>query len=411
MTTTGANLDAARLARLVEASRILNSTTNKEDLLDYIIKEAAELTNTEATSILLLDPNTRQLYFVAASNEIEPQMANTPVSLENSIAGAILTANKPLYIPNVAEDPRWNKNIDQAIDFKTQEILGVPMRDVNGEPVGVLEAINKLEGNFNREDVETLSALADLAGVAVEKARLIEELQDAYAEISELDHLKTDFIAVASHELRTPLAIILGYVSFLRDEAPPEMAKHMDSVLEASNRLRRLIQEMLNFQYTDAGEDSLKAEQLNVPDMLQIIVAENDEPARAKELTVTIHVADNKIPIKADRETMAVAIGNLVNNAIKFTTKGGQVDIYAETRSNEVWIRVEDTGVGIPNDKLERIFKRFYQVEHHLNRRHEGMGLGLAISKELVELNNGRIWAESTIGEGSRFYIVLPLAK
>ncbi|NJN54184.1 MAG: GAF domain-containing protein [Anaerolineae bacterium] len=232
--TTGflPQLDNKRLVRMVEISRILNSETHLEQLLSHIIEEAAELTDSEAASIFLLDPRTRQLLFTASSNPIPANMANIPVSLDNSIAGAIVKANRPMYIQDVSQDPRWNKNIDQAIEFQTKSILGVPMRNGNKEPVGVLEAINKQgAAHFVREDFETLTVLADIAGVAVEKARLIEELERANSELAELDELKTNFIAIASHELRTPLSVILGYVSFLREEASPDMAAQMDSVL------------------------------------------------------------------------------------------------------------------------------------------------------------------------------------
>ncbi|MCA9957057.1 MAG: GAF domain-containing protein, partial [Anaerolineales bacterium] len=179
-------LNAERMARLVEISRVLNATTNLEHLLYRIITEAADLTNAEAASILLLDPKTQQLHFKASSNEVPPEMADMTVSLDGSIAGAILTENKPMYIQDVSKDPRWNQNVDDAIAFRTRSILGVPMHNVAQEPVGVLEALNKKGGgDFSIQDFETLSILADIAGVAVEQARLFNELQQANAELNE----------------------------------------------------------------------------------------------------------------------------------------------------------------------------------------------------------------------------------
>lgn len=402
------NVDAVRLARMVEVSRELSSTNDLDTLLKLIISEAAALTNAESASILLLDRHTRELRFKATSGEMSPEMADTPVPLNNSIAGAVLQSNEPMIIHDVSRDPRWNSQVDQAINFRTGSILGVPMHD-DARPVGVLESINKQSGAFTDEDVNILGILADLAGVAVERARLIEELRRANQQLAELDRLKSDFIALASHELRTPLSIILGYVSFLRDEASPEMAKQLDSVLRAAVRLRSLMQDMFNLKYVDAGEATLNAADFDMVDLVRDLIAQRDETAFAKQQTVNLQLPAEPLPVLADRGMIEVVVSNLFNNAIKFTPEGGRIDVTLERRDGELWLCVSDSGIGIPEDQLERIFNRFYQVEPHLRRHHEGMGLGLAIAKELVELHQGRIWAKSRVGEGSHFFVALPL--
>ncbi|MBE2200837.1 MAG: GAF domain-containing sensor histidine kinase [Anaerolinea sp.] len=401
-------VSSSTLARLVEISRELNSKTDIDDLLTHIIQQAAALTGAEAASILLLDPHTRQLHFKAASDEMDPAMADAVVPLDSSIAGTVLTSNQPLIIADVAQDPRWNPSVSQAINFQTRSILGVPMHDVD-RPVGVLEALNKHEGGFTPEDVETLAILADIAGVAVEKARLIQELQHAYDELNELDQRKTDFIAIASHELRTPLSVILGYVSFLRDEADPAMAEQLDNVMAAAVKLRSLIQDMLNLQYVDAGQATLSLEPINLGTLLREIVLANKDTIIARQQQVTLRLPSRHLVTMGDRQVMGIVLNNLLDNAIKFTPGRGRIRLTLEVNGAEAWLHVQDTGVGIPQDKLERIFKRFYQVEHHLRRQHEGLGLGLAIARELVELQNGRIWAESIEGQGSVFHVALPL--
>jgi signal transduction histidine kinase len=401
-------VSASRLARMVEVSRELNSTTNLDALLKMIITEAATLTGAEAASILLLDPHTRELRFKATSGEMLPEMADTPVPLNSSIAGTVLTSNKPLIVNDVSQDERWNPQVSRTINFPTGSILGVPMHDVS-RPVGVLEALNKIDGQFTQEDVAILSILADLAGVAVEKARLIDELQRANQQLNEMDRLKSDFIAIASHELRTPLSIILGYVSYLREDADNESARQLDSVLRAAVRLRNLIQDMLNLQYVDAGKASLDQGVIDLVELIKSLVAEKDETALAKQQKVKTQLPDSPMPILVDRSMIQVVISNLFNNAIKFTPENGLITITVEEHDNEAWLSVKDTGIGIAEDKLDRVFNRFYQVEPHLRRHYEGMGLGLAIAKELVELNRGRIWANSELGAGSQFYIAFSI--
>ncbi len=404
-----AKLGVTRLARMVEISRVLNSATNFDQLLNYIIKEAAILTNTEAASILLLDPDTRDLFITASSNDVPPQLATTPVPQDSSIAGAILKGNRPMHIPDVSQHPLWNKGVDKAIEFQTRSILGVPLRNVGREPVGVLEAINKIGGDFTRQDAEMLTILADIAGVAVERARLNENLQQAYTDLNDLDQLKTNFISIASHELRTPLAVILGYLGFLREESSPEMADQFDTVLDAAVHLRTLIQDMLNFQYVDTGQEALVMSPVDLVELVRELTAVRDETAVAKQQSITIDLSDEALPVMADQNVIEVVIGNLIDNAIKFTPQGGHINISVARYGHEARVCVRDNGIGIPNDQLDRIFKRFYQVEDPLRRHHEGMGLGLSIAKDLVELHQGRIWVESQENEGAAFLVALNL--
>jgi signal transduction histidine kinase len=403
------NVTASRLARLVEVGRELNSATNLNVLLKLIISEAASLTGAEAASILLFDANSRELRFKATSGEMPPGLADMPVSISNSIAGAIWQANEPLIVDDVAADSRWDPQVDRAIDFRTRSILGVPMHDVS-RPVGVLEAINKRSGVFTAEDVATLVILADLAGVAVEKARLIGRLRLAYRKLNELDRLKSDFIALASHELRTPLGVILGYVSYLREEAGPGMADQLDTVLQAAMRLRQLIQDMLNLHYVDAGETRLKSKEFDLVQLTCQAVAQRSDLASLRGQTLRTRLPDTSLLVYADEAMLEVVLSNLLANAFKFTSDAGNIEVSAHRVENEAWLAVADDGIGIAADQLERIFDRFYQVEPHMRRSYGGMGLGLAIVKELVTLNHGRVWAESEPGCGSSFHVVLPLA-
>lgn len=405
-------LGSRRFARLVEASRILNSTSELSELLDFIINEAAALTNSEGASLLLLDPNTRELRFRATSNETLGNLENVAVPLDNSVAGTVFRTNEPLIIEEASSHPRWNSEVDRAIGFQTHSILGVPMHDVSSQTVGVLEAVNKRDGAFQPEDVETLTTLADLAGVAVERARLVDELKQAYQQLNELDQLKSEFIALASHELRTPLSIILGYVSFLREETDsPATANQLDRVLKAAVRLRSLIQDMLNLQYVETDKHRLTMETFNFVNVVRDVVEERDETSDVKRLTVSMRLPEERLPIFGDQGAMEVIVSNLLNNAIKFTPEGGEVDVILRRQGDEAWLEVCDTGIGIPAEQLGRIFTRFFQVEHHLDRSHDGLGLGLAIAKDLLEAQGGRIWAKSQVGKGSQFFVAMPLVN
>jgi len=277
--------------------------------------------------------------------------------------------------------------------------------------MGVLEALNKQNGRFTREDAKTLVILADIAGVAIERARLSENLQQAYEELNELDQLKTDFIAVASHELRTPLSVIMGYVSFLQEEANESQASQLDSVMGAAVHLRDLIQAMLNLRYVDGGDTPLNLKTINLVELSQDILTASHETAVAKQLTITIESPPIPLFVLADKNVLEVALNNLMNNAIRFTPNEGKIIIRLEQQGTEAWFSISDNGIGIAEDKLERIFNRFYQLEPAMVRQHGGLGIGLSIAKDLVEMQNGRIWAESIENQGSTFTIALALVE
>lgn len=392
-----------RLERILEISRELTSTVAVEPLLHKIVEVAAELTDSEASSILLLDVRTGELRFRAASND-PFQLRDIPVPVEDSIAGAVLVSGEAAIISDTHADPRHYEVVGQRTGRETRSLLAVPLQ-IKERRIGVLETINKQEGDtFGQEDVETLTTLAAQAAVAIENARLVEALRQAYERLGELDKLKSDFIAIASHELRTPLSLILLYAAVVGETAGPQM----DVVLRAALRLKHIIETMLNLRHLETGQMmlapvsfDLRAEVQEACDAYEII-------AEANELVLEIDLPDEEVTVQADEEKVRVVLDNLISNAVRFTPAGGRVQVALCSRGNEVEISVADTGVGIPPQELERIFDRFYQVEDHMTREHGGMGLGLSIVRGLVELHGGRVRVESVPDQGSRFVVVLP---
>lgn len=401
------NVSAETLIRIIEVSQQLNTTTDVDILLNQIIQTAAELIGSEASSLLLFDPKMGNLRFRAAAGDRSAELKNMSVPLKGSIAGTIFLKNEPMIVDDVTNSNIWKSSFDDEVEFQTQTILGVPLHDGSGKVVGVLEAINRKTGTFDDTDVAVLSIFADLAGVAISRAQLFEELQQAYDRVNELDRLKSDFIALASHELRTPLSVILGYMSFLRTDVRGTQAAQVDSIMRAAIRLRNLIQDMLNLQYVDSSDRIEGRETVNVTRLIRKLATERREMAQARKLIFRLHLPKEELCTLAEPKMMEVVFNNLIDNAFKFTTSGGRIDIGAASRNDEIWIYVRDTGIGIPEDQLNRIFDRFYQVERHMDRRFEGMGIGLSIVKELIELHEGRVWAQSVEGKGSEFFVVL----
>jgi signal transduction histidine kinase len=393
--------------RMLEISYELNSTADLDTLLRIIMDAASELTSCDSASVLLLNPRTRDLYFAATSQRSSPGLIGMTVPLENSIAGAILLNEEPIIVSDVSQDPRHHKKVGEDLDYEIRSLLGIPML-AEEHKVGVLEAINKIEGEFDQEDVETLTTLGNLAAVAIHKAALITQLQDANEQLSQLDQLKSDFIAIASHELRTPLAVILGYVSLLKEDVG---GAELERVLDAALKLRELMEGMINLQYIDAGESKLDLSTFSLAELVREVIEEQGHLVEASKHKVQLYLPRGSSDVVADRPTIRLVLTNLTSNAIKFTPAGGNISINVRQQADEIWVSVRDNGSGIPLAQQSRVFTRFFQLEPHMTRRHGGMGLGLSIAKEMLDLQHGRIWLESTEGEGSTFTFALPLAK
>ncbi len=396
-----------RLERILEISRELTSTVALEPLLHKIVNVAAQVTGSEAASILLLDTRSGELHFRAESGD-SSKLLDIPVPVEDSIAGAVLISGEPCVLADAPADPRHYDAVGQQIGFQTRSLLAVPLQ-IKERRIGVLETINKEdEGAFGPDDTEILTALAAQAAVAIENARLIGALQDAYERLGKLDQLKSDFIAIASHELRTPLSLILLYAVVLQEQLGDEAGPQLEAVLRAATHLKDIITTMLNLRFLETGQIDVSPAGFDMRSVVGEACRDSEVIAETKGLVLRADLPDDVVPIQADKEKIRVVLDNLISNAIKFTPEMGEITVTLRSRGDEVEITVSDTGIGIPQDELERIFDRFYQVEDHMTRRHGGMGLGLSIVKGLVELHGGRVWAESTLGRGSRFIVLLP---
>jgi signal transduction histidine kinase len=397
------------LELMVQVSRILTSTLDIERLLKLISKTAAELVHSQDASIILEDQRTGTLVFLAAAGPKSNELMNIQVPIEGSIAGTVYKTREPLIVQDTETDPRHYDEVDREIEFDTRSILAVPMI-FKERAIGVLEAVNKLNhGRFSEHDVQILSTLAAQAAVAIENARLVTELQEANARLAELDQLKSSFIAIASHELRTPLALILGYATFLREDADGAASEELDMVLQGAMQLKGLIEDMVNLSHLEAGSAELDLSEFSLQSVIQEAIEAQQQFAATKSLEIRPSLPAESLRVRADREKISIVLNNLLNNAIKFTSTGGRIQVTVRPQTGMVAVSVVDTGVGIPADELNRIFDRFYQVESHLTRYEGGMGLGLSIAQGIVELHGGHIWAESVKGHGSRFTFTLPI--
>jgi signal transduction histidine kinase len=398
---------ALQLARLAEISVTLNSTLDIDQLLQFILDTAISVLACEAASIMLYDERKQGLFFTASTDSTAARLAEIRIPMESSIAGTVFRENRPLVIRDVAEDPRHYDAVSATVGLRVRSLLGVPM-SIQERPTGVLEALNKKEGVFGEGDIELLSIIANQAAVAIHNAQLVGELQQANQELSKLDKMKNDFMAVASHELRTPLGIILGYASFLKEEAEGGLSQLVDSVLNAAVRLQTLVEDMTNMSFLVTKDVDLCLEPVEIQKIITKACRRIKSTAEARQDELVMRLEQEAVWVVADPKLEMVFL-NVLNNAVRFTPDPGKIGVWMEPTASEVLIRIQDNGIGIPADELERIFDQFYQVEDHMTRRYGGLGLGLSISRAITELHGGRIWAESGgSGQGATFTVALP---
>jgi signal transduction histidine kinase len=271
------------------------------------------------------------------------------------------------------------------------------------------------------ESAAQLSATLD-ATSEPRLAALEAQLAAASAEIAELrarDALKTQFLANISHDLRTPLTAVITHAEILRDgilgELTPRQMESIRGIISGGRQLLTQVGEILTYARGAANQLTLVPTRFAVREVLEQVSALNESLLKKKRLALSVDVDDALPTIDGDREKFAHVVGNLLGNAIEFTPAGGRVWLKASPSTSmdcpSMLVEVGDTGVGIAEEHHDLIFREFAQVDSTPSRPHHGTGLGLTIARKLVELHGGRIWVESQLGTGSRFFFTVPLRQ
>ncbi|HEY9670696.1 MAG TPA: ATP-binding protein [Waterburya sp.] len=240
------------------------------------------------------------------------------------------------------------------------------------------------------------------------------ELEKKNSDLQKINQLKDEFLANTSHELKTPLNGIIGIAESLTDGATgqlsPETLFNLSLIISSGRRLSQLVNDLLDFSQLKHKNIKLKIKSVGLREITQVVLTLSQGLIGKKELKLINKISADIPPADADENRLQQILYNLIGNAIKFTPSG-TVEVLATVANHELQITIADTGIGIPEDKLDRIFESFEQADGSIAREYGGAGLGLAITKQLVQLHGGRIWVESQIGVGSRFTFTLPIAK
>jgi signal transduction histidine kinase/uncharacterized protein (UPF0335 family) len=391
---------------------ISRSTFDLQTVLQTLVESAARLCEADKATI------TRQkgeVFYRAESygfsSEFMEYVKGVSVEPERgSVTGRALLDGKVIHIPDVQADPEYTFVEAQRLgDFRT--ILGVPMLR-EGTPIGVLALTRSEVRPFTDKQIELVSTFADQAAIAIENVRLFDEIQDKSRQLEVASQHKSQFLANMSHELRTPLNAILGYTELMADGIYgqlPEKTMGVLKRLESNGRhLLGLINDVLDLSKIEAGQLVFELTEYSLEDIAQTVRSTLEPLAADKKLAFKVEVAPKLPAGHGDGRRLTQVVINLVGNAIKFTD-AGEVVIKATATDGSFHLAVRDTGPGISTADQAKLFQEFQQADNAITRKKGGTGLGLALSKRIVEMHGGKIWVESQVGKGSTFSFTVPV--
>ena len=391
---------------------ISRSTFDLQVVLDTLVKSSARLCAADSTLIYRREG---EKYHLAASHGFSEQfrqlMIDNPIAPgRGTLIGRTILERQKVHIIDALADPEytWTEAIKLG-GFRT--MLGVPLLR-EGTPIGIMSNFRSTVRPFSDRQIELLTTFADQAVIAIENVRLFDEIQDKSRQLAEASQHKSQFLANMSHELRTPLNAILGYTELIADGVYGEPSEKMLGVLKRlesnGKHLLGLINDVLDLSKIEAGQLKLDLADYSLETVTQTVHSVVEPLAADKKLTFKTEVASNLPRGRGDERRLTQVLLNLVGNAIKFTDSG-EVVIKADANNGAFNLSVRDTGPGISPSDQARLFQEFQQADNSITRKKGGTGLGLAISKRIVEMHGGKIWVESQMGQGSTFFVTLPI--
>jgi signal transduction histidine kinase/putative methionine-R-sulfoxide reductase with GAF domain len=425
---------AENLERILEIGVRIQQQKNVKELLQMVAELVRENLGFETVIVRVLNKRTQAFEtkaYVGLNPEAQDAVMNhriSTVDYEQSIdprsrvsRSYFLKNANPSTVP--AARPSDDDGAVLVSDhWENVERLIVPLidDDAGEQTIGYISVEEPEDPQRSVVDViDTLETIATLAAVAIrnlnrhrEVGEKNEKLKQYAEKLSSLNKMKSNFVATISHEFRTPLTSIKAYCETLNKNAESIdrtiLKEFLKVIEEESNRLMTLIEDILDFSQMESGAVRFERTSCNLNEIITVAANELEKNFESKHITLETRLPTTQVKVRAERDLMKQLAINLLHNASKFTQEGGKVWIRLEDEVVSARIIVEDNGIGIPEDQIEKIFDHFHQVDGSTSRRYGGTGIGLAICKNIVEWHDGRIWVENVPGKGARFVVVVP---
>ncbi|MCA9953106.1 MAG: GAF domain-containing protein [Ardenticatenaceae bacterium] len=401
---------AAELETVAKVSTAASTILEVDELLQSVVDLSKSSFELYHAHIYLANETGKMLLLKAGAGNIGRLMSLE--GREISIDDESIVARAARIRKGVMEN-----NVRRIMDFlphpllpETRSEMALPMV-VGGKLIGVLDLQSDQEDFFTEEDLNVQTTLAAQIAVAVENANQYAAQVQTSTKLREVDQLKSEFLASMSHELRTPLNSIIGFADVLLEGLDGDLNDRMEEdvrlIRESGDHLRGLIGDILDMSKIEAGRMDLRYEEIDIAQLANDVMATAAPLAQEKRLFLHLDIEEEVKPVQADRTRLRQILWNIVGNAIKFTEKGS-ITVSVQSQPNHILCSIRDTGIGIKEEHAAVVFEQFRQIDGGLNRAAGGTGLGMPITKKLVELHGGEIWIESVYGQGSTFLFTIP---
>ena len=395
-----------RLQKLADLSLAINSTLSTNNILQLVTQQAAEIIGAHQSiiSIKIDESCTKAVHTVHLADKYEQWRENYEKFDESDfyrLGCQIQNSIRMTQTELEAHPAAINNNLP------LRGWLVAPLIDIKGKQIGFMHLSDKYEGDFTEDDEAILVQLAQMVLLAMNNAHLYEESQRA-------NRIKDEFLAVLSHELRSPLTSIIGWSQMLQSGklSPEKTAIALETIERNAKSQTQLIEDVVDISRMVRGNMRLNIQPVNLVSPIETAINTMYLAAKAKSIKILLTIASHDVMVLGDPIRLQQIVWNLLTNAIKFTSPGGQVEIGLKTVGSEAQIQVIDTGSGISPDFMPYIFDYFRQADASNTRNYGGLGLGLAIVRHLVELHGGNIWAKSLgKGQGATFTVRIPLLQ
>jgi PAS domain S-box-containing protein len=407
-----AELNAAITNTLNEVGATVASALDREQVVQKVTDAATVLTGARFGAFFynLVDASGESYTLYTISGVPRETFANFPMPRNTKVFDPTFRGTETVRSDDITADPRYGQNPPHygmpAGHLPVRSYLAVPVRTRSGEPLGGLFFGHPEVARFTADHERLVGGIASWASVALENARLYRAAQDA-------NSLKDDFLATLSHELRTPLNAILGYARMLRAGilTSDKWPRAVDIIERNAAALSRIVEDVLDISRIVSGKMRLSVTPVDLAKLVRDAIDSVRPAASAKGIDVDSALDDNAGTVPGDTERLQQVVWNILSNAVKFTERGGRVTVALARRHADVQLTVSDTGIGIAPEFLPHIFERFRQADAGTTRERGGLGLGLAIARQLVEIHGGTIVASSAgRGAGSTFTMTLPIS-
>lgn len=388
----------SKLNRLAQIGAIINASLDLDKVLNKALELTTILLGASASSILIFDPHSHELIFTMVNGDKKESLTQKRVSASQGIAGCVLSSQMGLMINDVKKDPRFSPQIDESIAFETKNILAYPL-SFGSKKLGVLEVLNKTNHEaFNEEDLEITKILATQISIAIHHALMHEQIL-MNQRLSTLGELT----ASVAHEMKSPLSALKGFTTLIKENLTKDYPASQNQMLfagleGAAHHLNQIASKLLNFSRKNDTQKTLFALENILEQAHQLTRHEISKHDLIIEKDIS-HLA------KVDGNTgeLIQVFTNLIINACHASSAGKKIKFHSQIKNEQVEITVQDEGSGIAPQVLPHIFESFYSTKGQ-----KGNGLGLAISKEIIERHGGQIEVESALGKGTTFKVVLP---